>query len=124
MKSKISEQPGFDKLAKGAGLKIPSRRSSRVRIPYPAFLVSVLAIYLWQIFVTGDSILFQCRFKDKARAIKMRLNVNWVRLAGREDFKLALKPFFCRWLTETCKIKIGGAMAWVETPQSMCAKMQ
>lgn len=27
---------GFAKLAKGAGLKIPSRRSSRVRIPYPA----------------------------------------------------------------------------------------
>ena len=27
---------GFAKLAKGAGLKILSRRSSRVRIPYPA----------------------------------------------------------------------------------------
>ena len=31
------------KLPKGAGLKIPSRRSSRVRIPYPALLLSVLA---------------------------------------------------------------------------------
>jgi hypothetical protein len=29
---------GFAKLAKGAGLKIPSRRSSRVRIPYPALM--------------------------------------------------------------------------------------
>ena len=34
---KISEQR-FAKLAKGAGLKILSRRSSRVRIPYPAFV--------------------------------------------------------------------------------------
>jgi hypothetical protein len=35
---------GFAKLAKGAGLKILSRRSSRVRIPYPAldlFLMSL-----------------------------------------------------------------------------------
>ena len=29
---------GFAKLAKGAGLKILSRRSSRVRIPYPALI--------------------------------------------------------------------------------------
>ncbi len=37
---------GFAKLAKGAGLKILSRRSSRVRIPYPALNLFLMAILL------------------------------------------------------------------------------
>ena len=42
---------GFAKLAKGAGLKIPSRRSSRVRIPYPAPLLSILRFNIWKYFM-------------------------------------------------------------------------
>ena len=43
-RAKQKLRAGFAKLAKGAGLKIPSRRSSRVRIPYPASLISVLRL--------------------------------------------------------------------------------
>jgi hypothetical protein len=35
---------GFAKLAKGAGLKILSRRSSRVRIPYPALNLFLMSL--------------------------------------------------------------------------------
>ena len=47
---------GFAKLAKGAGLKILSRRSSRVRIPYPAlnlFLMSLSRLCIANIVEIG-----------------------------------------------------------------------
>lgn len=52
---------GFAKLAKGAGLKILSRRSSRVRIPYPAlnlFLMSIFALIALSWFLIANIIRF------------------------------------------------------------------
>jgi hypothetical protein len=62
MKSGI--RAGFAKLAKGAGLKILSRRSSRVRIPYPALMLSVFGFNFLKFLLRETGFFFSRCFKD------------------------------------------------------------